>query len=240
MIKNISFLFLFFSSIFADDTLLLQRQNTLYTQNLITKEEEIAKAYEKYLLTEFKIPTINALQINDYLGSNFSFKNNLGVNLAFSSLKQPALVYAISPNSQEYINLLYQRDLYRDYTTVKWEKINNKIDLTKSYVEIRLKSKEAQTIFAILQSKKEILSNCNNPVDGKYCNLNEKVLRYYDSSGNWIEYSKKDFTNGNVNVSNMSIFDDVNLKNSQLIGTYAIVKNTDIYIKFDDGFLKAK
>lgn len=239
--KTIFFIFLIASNIFAIDSLVLQKQNTLYTQNLIEKEEEIAKAYEKYLLEKFKIPTMDDLQKNDtkniYLGTNFSLKNKFGTNLGFFTNDTTKLVYAISLNNQEYIKLLYERDLYRDYTTV----YNDKTTPTNSYVEIRLKSKEAENIFKILKSGKTIVETCSDNLTNSYCNLDKKVLRYYDSSGNWIEYSKKDFTNGNVNVSSMDIFNDTYIKSfQQKIGTYAIVKNSERHIKFNDGFLKVK
>lgn len=35
---------------------------------MIEVEENIAKMFEKYLLTEFKIPTLDNLKIDDYLG----------------------------------------------------------------------------------------------------------------------------------------------------------------------------
>lgn len=238
--KTIFLIFIIASNIFAIDALVLQKQNTLYTQNLIVKEETIAKAYEKYLLEEFKIPTMDDLQKNDdkniYLGTNFSLKNNFGSNLGFVQNDTLKLVYAISNNNQEYIKLLYKRDLYRDYTTVYYDKTTP----ANSYVEIGLKSKEAQTILNILKSGKNILSSCTNPENGKYCNLDKKTLRYYDSSGNWIEYSKKEFTNGNVNVSSIDIFNDVTIKNSIKIGNYVLVKNTAKFIKFDDSFIKVK
>ena len=63
--KAIFLLFIIISNILIADTLVLQKQNTLYTQNLISKEEQIAKAFEKYLLEEFKIPTMDDLQKND-------------------------------------------------------------------------------------------------------------------------------------------------------------------------------
>ena len=57
--KAIFLLFIIISNILIADSLVLQKQNTLYTQNLISKEEQIAKAFEKYLLEEFKIPTMD-------------------------------------------------------------------------------------------------------------------------------------------------------------------------------------
>ena len=234
--KAIFLLFIIISNILIADSLVLQKQNTLYTQNLISKEEQIAKAFEKYLLEEFKIPTMDDLQKDDtknlYLGSNFHLENIFGTKLELIE-KELKLKYAITKNSQEYISLLYERDLYRDYTTVYKDK-------TESFVEISLKSKEAQNIFKILKSGKKIAKNCENPVLSEYCSLNKNIIKYYDKNKDWIEYSKKEFQNGDVNVSSINIFDDVDLKDNLKTGIYIFVKNTAKHIKFYNEIIKVK
>ena len=234
--KAIFLLFIIISNILIADSLVLQKQNTLYTQNLISKEEQIAKAFEKYLLEEFKIPTMDDLQKDDtknlYLGSNFHLENIFGTKLELIE-KELKLKYAITKNSQEYVTLLYERDLYRDYTTVYKDK-------TESFVEISLKSKEAQNIFKILKSGKKIAKNCENPVLSEYCSLNKNIIKYYDKNKDWIEYSKKEFQNGDVNVSSINIFDDVDLKDKLKTGIYIFVKNTAKHIKFYDEIIKVK
>ena len=234
--KAIFLLFIIISNILIADTLVLQKQNTLYTQNLISKEEQIAKAFEKYLLEEFKIPTMDDLQKDDtknlYLGSNFHLENIFGTKLELIE-KELKLKYAITKNSQEYVTLLYERDLYRDYTTVYKDK-------TESFVEISLKSKEAQNIFKILKSGKKIAKNCENPVLSEYCSLNKNIIKYYDKNKDWIEYSKKEFQNGDVNVSSINIFDDLDLKDNLKTGIYIFVKNTAKHIKFYNEIIKVK
>ena len=234
--KAVILFFIIISNILIADSLVLQKQNTLYTQNLISKEEQIAKAFEKYLLEEFKIPTMDDLQKDDtknlYLGSNFHLENIFGTKLELIE-KELKLKYAITKNSQEYVTLLYERDLYRDYTTVYKDK-------TESFVEISLKSKEAQNIFKILKSGKKIAKNCENPVLSEYCSLNKNIIKYYDKNKDWIEYSKKEFQNGDVNVSSINIFDDVDLKDKLKTGIYIFVKNTAKHIKFYDEIIKVK
>ena len=234
--KAIVLFFIIISNLFSIDSLILQKQNTLYIQNLISKEEQIAKAFEKYLLEEFKIPTMDDLQKNDtknqYLGSNFNLENILGIKLELID-KELKLKYAITKNFQEYIKLLYERDLYRDYTTVYKDK-------TESFVEISLKSKEAQNIFKILKSGKKIAKNCENPVLSEYCSLNKNIIKYYDKNKDWIEYSKKEFQNGDVNVSSINIFDDLDLKDNLKTGIYIFVKNTAKHIKFYNEIIKVK
>lgn len=234
--KAIVLFFIIISNLFSIDSLILQKQNTLYIQNLISKEEQIAKAFEKYLLEEFKIPTMDDLQKNDtknqYLGSNFNLENILGIKLGLID-KELKLKYAITKNFQEYIKLLYERDLYRDYTTVYKDK-------TESFVEFSLKSKEAQNIFKILKSGKKIAKNCENPVVSEYCSLNKNLIKYYGKNKEWIEYSKKEFQNGDVNVSSINIFDDVDLKDNLKTGSYIFEKAKAKHIKFYNEIIKVK
>jgi hypothetical protein len=86
MIKRIILIFSFFLFLNADDIFVGQKQNTLYVQNLIEIEENIAKMFEKYLLTEFKLPTLEELRTNEYLGTNFSLENKMGSSIAFEDI----------------------------------------------------------------------------------------------------------------------------------------------------------
>ena len=71
MIKKLIFYFLFLLSLNANEDLTALNQNTLYVQNLIEKEEKIAKNFEKYILTEFVLPSMSDLIDDKYLGRNF-------------------------------------------------------------------------------------------------------------------------------------------------------------------------
>ena len=62
MIKIILLITFYLISSFGDESNTLQKQNVLYVQNLIDKEEKIAQNFEKYILTEFEIPTLVKLQ----------------------------------------------------------------------------------------------------------------------------------------------------------------------------------
>lgn len=70
MIKYLLFILIFTLSLKAEDSLNAQKQNALYVQNMIEVEENIAKMFEKYLLTEFKIPTLDNLKTDDYYSPN--------------------------------------------------------------------------------------------------------------------------------------------------------------------------
>lgn len=110
MIKNLFILIFLISFSFCEDSLTAQKQNTLYVQNMIDIEEKIAKNFEKYLLTQFKLPTINELSTNEYLGANFSLQNRMGETIAFKDSSKLQIKYAISKSefisAQDYIALL--------------------------------------------------------------------------------------------------------------------------------------
>ena len=243
MIRNFLVLILF--SIFSfcnEDALLVQKQNTLYVNNLIEIEEKIAYNFEKFLLAEFKIPSMDDLVSNEYLGSNFSLANRMGDNIAFNNALDLKIKYAISKadftNAQGYIVQLYNRDLYRDYTTVNYTVLDNgKIDTTTSYIEFRLKSAEANTIYNLLKSGAIIEKSCSASLTNKYCNNDKKSIRYYNANSNYIEYDKKDFNNGNVIVSVESLLtSEAQRLNKLKVGSYIFIKDktknvkTSIYV----------
>lgn len=110
MIRLVWILFSLAISSLCEDSLMSQKQNTLYVQNLIEIEEKIAKNFEKYLLIEFKIPTIDDLVNDEYLGSNFSLLNRMGDNIGFKNSLNLEIKYAIRKTefitAQDYITLL--------------------------------------------------------------------------------------------------------------------------------------
>lgn len=236
MIKNLFILILLSSISFCEDFLSAQKQNTLYVQNMIDIEEKIAKNFEKYLLTEFKIPTMNNLISDEYLGANFSLQNRMGDAISFKDSSKLQIKYAISKSefilAQDYIVLLYNRDLYRDYTTVSYELKDDKIDLEKSYVEFKLKSQEANTIFNLLKNGNAIEKTCSATLASKYCNNDQKTIRWYNASSQWIEYSKKDFNNTNITTSMSLASIKTDTKISELaVGSYIYIQGSSKYVK---------
>ena len=235
MIKRIITILLFIISLNANEDLTAQKQNTLYVQNLIEREETIAKNFEKYILTEFALPSITNLINDSYLGSNFSVENRMGVDIDFSNSKALKLKYLISKdeynNTQDYVVQLYNRDLYRNYTTVYSveDTVNNKVKLTDSYVEIKLQSDEAKTIFDLLKNDKTIQKDCSSPVAGTYCSNNKKAIRWYATGTQWIEYSKKDFNKGNVILSTNSLLTNTRLQDLA-VGAYIFIDGVK-YVK---------
>jgi hypothetical protein len=233
----IKILFLIFCllSLNAQDSLTAQKQNTLYVQNLIETEENIAKMFEKYILTEFAIPTLDKLLTDSYLGSNFSTTNKMGTNIAFENTSTLRIKYAITKDeyraerisgNQNFLVLFYNRELHRNYTSA----FDDSTDLAKSYIQISLKSKEAQTLFAILNTGNTIAKECANNLTNTYCNKNKKTIRWYTDSSQWIEYDKIDFNNGNVTISSSGLLSNSKL-NDLAVGSYIFVENSTRYVK---------
>ena len=206
MIKYLLFILLFTLFLKAEDSLNAQKQNALYVQNMIEIEENISKMFEKYLLSEFKIPTLDNLKTDDYLGSNFSTTNKMGSNIAFESTSDLKIKYAITNDLyrnektsgiDNYIVKLYNRDLYRNYTSA----YEDSTTLSKSYIEIVLHSDEAKTIFSLLKDGNTIAKTCTSILTSTYCNNNQKTIRWYNASSQWIEYDKINFNNYKINLN---------------------------------------
>ncbi len=242
MIKKFLIIVSFIVSSYAIDNLTAQKQNALYIQTLIKTEEHIAKMFEKYILTEFKFPSsINDLIADDYLGTNFSLTNKMGSDIVFEDIKNLKIKYAITKAEyrkktdadsaiQNYMVQLYNRDLYRDLTSVYDDNEN----IHNSYVEILLQSKEAKTIYDNIL-KKDFLINkeCSSVLISTYCNNknNIKTIRWYNENSKWIEYDKENFNKGNISTS-MSLSElVVEPKISDLaVGSYIFI-STERYIK---------
>lgn len=233
--KKLLFISIFLiSNLFAQDTnLMVKQKKALYIQNMIDLEERIAFEYEKYLLTEFKIPTIKDLMSSTYLGSNFSQKNMMSSSklISFKDAKNLKIKFAIDSKAEDYLLALYKRDLYRDRTSVKIIKNNNNLaDSSLSYVKITLQSEEAKTIHSILLDNKTILKSCENDNKiNKYCNKNINTLRWHFEDSSWIEYSKKDFNLGNVTLRNVS--KTHSKLNDLAVGRYIYIENGPKYVK---------
>jgi hypothetical protein len=221
-------------SLKAEDTLYAQKQNTLYVQNMIELEEKIAKAFEKYILTEFEIPTLDKLKTDSYLGSNFSSTNKMGSDISFEDASALKIKYAITKDLyrkqkindiDNYIVKLYNRDLYRKYTSAYDDS-----DLSESYIEIILQSKEAISLQSLLSSGSTISKKCSSSLTNTYCNNNDKTIRWYNASSQWIEYDKINFNNANITLSDIGLIDDSKL-NDLAVGSYIFIEDSSKYVK---------
>lgn len=243
MIKKLLITICLFVSLHGIDNLTAQKQNALYVQTLIETEENIAKMFEKYILTEFKIPSLSDLLDDSYLGSNFSIENRMGSDIDFDDTKNLKIKYAITKDiyrkirdtnstPQNYIVQLYDRDLYRNYTTV-YDDIS---DISNSFVEMKLQSNEANTIFDLLKSGFTIQKECSSTLVNTYCNNknNKKTMRWYDSNSKWIEYDKNNFNKGDISTSMTVAELQSEAKISDLtVGSYIFI-SSERYIKLVD------
>ena len=222
------------------DSNLVQQQNVLGIQKIITMEEEIAKQFEKYLLTEFKIPSLSELINDDYLGSNFSTSNRFGPTITLTVNKTTApflsLSYAVTKaldaNNLEietYVNGLYSRDLYRNLTTANDETGNY-------FTSFELESTNAQQIFNILKTiSGSIEKSCSDTLVSKYCMVNDDSIRWYNSVSNWIEYDLTKLNEGSATVNLYSMLSDVKALEIK-VGKIVYLKNGSKYIKNLNGF----
>ena len=225
--KLLIILYLFFSFLNAKDTLVVQQQNVLYVQNLIEIEEKIASNFEEYLLNEFEIPNMSDLIDDTYLGSNFTTTNKFSSNdIDFVSASDLKIKYAITKDVQFYVTGLYERDLYRDMTSV----YKDEDTPSNFYVSFELESKVAENILEILVAGSSIASECTATLTNTYCITNLSAIRWYDASSRWIEYSNEDFEEGNVTISTAGLLTSTKLDNLN-VGAFVLVNNGDKYIK---------
>lgn len=231
--KYILIFFICLLSLYSEDFKIQKEENVLKVKNLIEQEEKIAENFEKYILQEFTFPTLQNLINDNYLGANFSIVNKFGNNISFKvetgTSNRLALTYAIINNTEPYLRELYERDLYRFNTYIKKETNEN-------LIQIKLKSKEAQTIYKILSTGAIIAKTCSDNLKNSYCNYDNGTIRWYNSASNWIEYSKKDFEDGNVTVVSSSVLYDTKLNNLK-VGAYIYVENSAKYVKVIDNKL---
>lgn len=223
--KNILFTFILFGSILMANSNIIQAQNVLTIQNIVQNEEDIATNFEKYLLREYKLPSIDDLVNDEYLGKNFSKKNIFGLDIDFLEVENLKIKYAITKDVPKYVIQLYDRDLYR-YSTQVYTSENSK------YVLMKLKTTKAQNIFELLKSGFVIETTCTDDLSQKYCNKNDKTLRWYELNSNWIEYDKEDLQ-GDVTISSEILLSNVKL-NSLRIGSFIYVLNGYRYIKLNN------
>ena len=226
MKKILITLFLMIGFLYAND--LLKQKNVLSVKNVIEKEEQIAYEVERYILNELKIPSLNDLLTNDYLGENFNLSSSVGNDISFKSSSDLQLNLSINEPSLEnsYIKLLYVRELYRKNTVVSWD---------DGYISISLKSDEAKTLFNILKNGSSISKDCLTVVANNFCESSKLTLKWYNNDkSSWIEYNKSSFKNGDVAVSDSSLVDNKDPKLVELpIGTKIYIKDSGIKLKID-------
>ena len=130
--KKLFFIFIFLSNIAfsLDLTNFEERQKILQDiKSVILKEESIAKAYEKYILDNYAIPTdINSLYTAKYLDSDTTFISdiqNFGTNFNSFLISKNEISYALKDSLKRDTQLknLYESDTFRNKTYFR----NNKL-----------------------------------------------------------------------------------------------------------------
>lgn len=97
-------------------------------KQIIIKEEQIAKAYEEYILENYAVPNIANLLISDFLGTNFLTNldltnfNTISINTTTVSSLSYALKSVLSDDN--YLKNLYESDTFRKNTFFADGKIN--------------------------------------------------------------------------------------------------------------------
>lgn len=115
------FLFILISTVFLFAETFQERQNTLQDiKNIVQYEESFAKAYEEYILNNYKLPTIT--QINTLLDGNrkdfVSVDNKDKVNSATLTQGLTKLNYALSNDLADFKSL-YESNTFRKKTYVR-------------------------------------------------------------------------------------------------------------------------
>lgn len=252
--KKIFFILLFLSSyVFAQESLKAKKANVLFVHKLIQKEEALAKEVENYILTHYKIPLLTNIikDDNSFLDTYFEDKNFNKDNRFSDDKRRDYYVknlqlrqYGMKNTDKKYMRQLYNRDLYRDRTSVYYDK--NNID--NSYTQILLKSPEAKNIHNILKTPNtSIKKTCPPAGNTGYC-IEDKNIRYYIRASTWIEYDIKLFNKGNVSAmsSNNNIDDFAEKLKDLRIGSYIFLHNYEEqskitkYIKTITGFIKVE
>lgn len=232
MNKILLFISLSFFVLNANDT--LKQKNILLVKDMIEREEKLAESFEKYILTEFVKPaTINAMMVEGYLGADYSITNPFGTSqIIFRDTDKMLLRYALDKdNLDEYLKLVYNTPIYRKNSVVFYD--GDTPD--NSRVKLKLKSDEAKNILALLVDGETIEKTCPPSAASRYCSVNDNSIRWYNSTSNWIEYSKRYLNKGNITVQNTTMLTDDKLKELP-VGTFIYLQNGSKYVKLvDDG-----
>lgn len=124
MKKILFILFLLINSSFALDlTNFEDRQSALQdVKTIILYEESIAKAYEEYVLTNYKLPTL--AEIKTLIG-NLTLVNNVGSNITLSNTLTK-ISYGLNSDlkADSSIKALYESNTYRKRTYVRNDEVN--------------------------------------------------------------------------------------------------------------------
>lgn len=171
MIKILLMIISSFTILLADSADFSNRQKiVLDIKQVIQKEEEIARSFEKYILTNYSLPAnITALYTIDYLGTSDDFTSsisNFADNFKAFILSGNSLSYTMKDtlkNDSGYSSL-YEGDTFRKRTYYRNER-----------VYLVLEDVFAKHLYDIIRQKGSGLSACSSSASGVSCILNNHV-----------------------------------------------------------------
>lgn len=171
MIKILLMIISSFTILLADSTDYSNRQKILLDiKQIVQKEEEIARSFEKYILTNYSLPAnITALYTTDYLGTSADFTSSISNytdNFKAFSLLDNSLTYTMKDSLEGDIGYksLYEGDTFRKRTYYR----NSRIYLV-------LEDVFAKHLYDIIKQKGSGLSACSSLASGVSCILNNHV-----------------------------------------------------------------
>lgn len=194
-----------------------QRQEVLQElKNVIQQEESIAKAYEVYLLENYKRPasftdlsSVLGISLNSMiLENNSDYFKNIVLDGAKKSINY-RLTSLIEKDT--FLKNMYESDTFRKKTFI----YNNKI-------QIILESNLAKNIYNLINTQNKNLISCDNPLSGKYCikkdltGVNKDHIYIYETSLKnrlLMYYYPKNYEKGPiVIIDDISFHDNIEFK----------------------------
>jgi len=174
LILCISFLYSDSSTSFIETQKLLVK-----TKKIIEEEEFIARAYEKFLLNEQKLPSSLAeLKTDEYLGSTFSptyFTNNdsktFDIITRKNKMKNRLSLSIDDIKNNTGLSALYNNSAYRNRTYVDGDKIG-----------IFLKDDFARHLYFLGSTVNFDILSCSDASSKKYCIKDDHMFIYNNDS----------------------------------------------------------
>lgn len=184
MIRFIFISSIFFSSLFSLDLTKFDDRQTAISkvQEIIIKEEDMAKAYEAYILENYKLPSDSNSLITTVADTLFN-------KIEFDSKLLSTLTYALKTDLQEdnYIKSLYESNTFRKRTFV-----------VDSKVRFIIKDDFAKQLLYLIKNQTLLIDGIPNCILGvvKYCKDGNHIKVRNSSGVELMTYHKDRFKTG--------------------------------------------
>lgn len=161
-----------FTILLADSTDYANRQKILLDiKQVVQKEEEIARSFEKYILTNYGLPNnISVFYTADYLGTSAEFLSSItdfSTNFnAFTLISKDKLQYALKDFLRADIGYksLYEGDTFRKRTYFR-----------DGEIYLILEDVFAKHLYDLIKQKGSGISNCIHGSSGNSCIQNNHI-----------------------------------------------------------------